>query len=68
MVRERVQKALISMCKMLQSSVVVNACLLHPVRVRDLTNQLAQKLISLLVISLTRYAKERSKIPNVLPP
>ena len=68
MVRERVQKALTSMCKMLQSSVVVNACLLHPVRVRDLTNQLAQKLISLLIVSLTRHVKARSKIPNLLPP
>ena len=60
MARERVHKALISMRKMLQSSIVVHAHMLHPVRARDLTNQLAQKLVSLLVVSLTRHAKARS--------
>ena len=60
MVMERVQKALISMCKMLQSSIVVHAHLLHPVPARDLTIQLAQKLVSLLVVSLARRAKARS--------
>ena len=58
MVMERVQKALISMRKMLQSSIVVHLHLLHPVRARNLTNQLTQKLISLLV-SLARCAKAR---------
>ena len=57
MVMERVQKALISTCKMLQSSIVVHAHLLHPVQA---CNQLAQKLISLLVVSLARRAKARS--------
>ena len=51
MVMERVQKALISMCKILQSSIVVHAHLLHPVQACNLTSQLAQKLISLLVVS-----------------
>ena len=60
MVMERVQKALVSMLKMLQSSIVAHANLLHSVRARDLTNQLAQKLVSLLVISLARHAKTRS--------
>ena len=60
MVMERVQKALISMCKMLQSSIVAHAHLLHPVRACDLTNQLAQKLVSLLVVFLARRAKARS--------
>ena len=60
MVMERVQKALINMCKMLQSSTVVHAHLLYPVRARDLTNQLVQKLVSLLVISFARHAKARS--------
>ena len=57
MVMERVQKALISMHKMLQ---VAHVHLLHPVRARDLTIQLAQKLVSLLVVSLTKRAKARS--------
>ena len=65
MVRERVQKALISMRKMLQCSIVVHAHSLHPVRARDLSNQLAQKLVSLLIVSL---AKARSEIQNLLPP
>ena len=64
MVRERVQKALISMCKMLQSSIVVHAQLLHPVRACDLINQ---KFVSLLVVSLTRHANARSEIQNLLP-
>ena len=55
-----VQKALISMCKMLQSRIVAHAHLLHPVEARDLTNQLAQKLVSLLIVSLARRAKARS--------
>ena len=63
------QKALISMCKMLHSSIVAHADLLHPVRARDLINQLAQKLVGtgLLVVSLARHSKARSKIQN-LPP
>ena len=44
MIRERVQKALISMCKILQSSIVVHAHLPHPVRACDLTIQLVQKI------------------------
>ena len=56
-VMERVQKALISM---LQSSIVVHVHLLYPFRVRDLTNQLAQKLVSLLVVSLAGRVKARS--------
>ena len=70
MVREGVQKALISMHKMLQSSIVAHVHLLHPVRARDLTSYsagLAQKLVNLLVISLTRHAKARSRIQNLLP-
>ena len=43
-VMERVQKALISMCKMLQSSIVAHAHLLHPVRACDLTNQLRWRI------------------------
>ena len=54
MVMERVQKALISMHKMLQSSIVAHAHLLHPVRARDLTNQLV------LLVSLARRAKASS--------
>ena len=60
MVMERVQKALISMRKMLQSSIVEHMHLLHPVRARDLINQLAQKVVSLLIISLARHMKARS--------
>ena len=60
MVMERVQEALVSMLKMLQSIIVAHANLLHPVRARDLTNQLAQKLVSLLIISLAIRAKTRS--------
>ena len=60
MVLERVQKALISMHKMLQSSIVAHAHLLHPIGARDLTNQLAQKLVSLLAVSLARHVKARS--------
>ena len=57
MVMERVQKALISIRKMLQSSIVVHAHLLHPVQAR---NQLAQNFISLLVVPLARRVKARS--------
>ena len=41
----RVQKALISMRKMLQSSIMTHVHLLYPVRAHDLTNQLAQNLL-----------------------
>ena len=64
MVRERVQKALISMCKILQSSIVAHV---HPVQTCDLTNRLVQKLVSLVVVSVARHVKARSKLQNLLP-
>ena len=44
---------------MLHCSNVAHAHLLHPVQARDLINQLAKKLITLLAISPVRRVKAR---------
>ena len=52
---------------MLHCSNVVHAHLLHPVRTRDLINQLAKKLFSSLAISPVRHVKARREKQNLLP-
>ena len=58
------------LCKQHTPKVVSNAHapLLHPVCTHGQINQLAKKLISLLVVSLERFVKARSQIQSLLPP
>ena len=61
MVVERVQKALISLRKMLQSSIVAHAHLLHPVQARDLLISWPKNsLVCSSSLAHTRRVKARS--------
>ena len=57
------------LCKQHTPIVVSNAQapLLHPVCVCGQINQLAKKLVSLLVVSLERFVKARSQIQSLDP-
>ena len=47
---------------------VAHVHLFHPVEARDLSNQQAKKLVSLLALSLARSVKARSQKQNLLSP
>ena len=49
---------------MLHCSIVAHAHLLHPVQAHDLLNQLANKIVSSLDISLVRNVKAKSQKQN----
>ena len=52
---------------MLHCSNEAHVCLLHPVRARDLINQLIKELVSLLAISPARRVMTRRQKQNLLP-
>ena len=51
---------------MCHCGIMVHAHSLHPVRAREIINQLAKKLVSSLDVSQTAFVKARSEEQNLL--